>query len=79
MRLFPGCFLIFWALPLVLTAQQSRFNIVRGQVTDAETTLPMPRVTVSAVGAAVMRYTDDEGRYEIRPSGRPAVRPARRP
>lgn len=66
MRLFPFCFLLFWALPFALPAQQGPVHIVRGQVTDAETTLPLPRVSVSAVGASLVRYSDDEGRYEIR-------------
>ena len=66
MRFFRGVFLFLWLLPVVLTAQQGAVRMVRGQVTDAETTLPLARVSVSAAGSSQIRYTNEEGRYEIR-------------
>lgn len=66
MRFFPVFLLVMLLLPVALTAQQGAVRIVRGQVTDAETTLPLSQVSVSAMGSSRIRYTDEAGRYEIR-------------
>ncbi len=65
---YTRCLLLFFLLfhAFFLDAQNKAVQVVRGQVTDLETTLPVRLVSVSALEANLLVYTDREGHYQIK-------------